>query len=72
MITIYFDGLCYPKTPAAWPAYGYIDLSRRQVDLAGFLAPVGGGPGWTNNVAEYEGLRAARSGWSMRASKRRF
>ncbi len=58
MITVYFDGLCYPKNPGGVAAYGY--LVRRDGELIhkGFGA-VGEGKGMTNNVAEYEGLRAA-------------
>lgn len=58
MITVYFDGLCFPKNPGGVAAYGY--LIYRDVELIhrGFGA-VGEGKGMTNNVAEYEGLKAA-------------
>jgi ribonuclease HI len=58
MITVYFDGLCYPVNPGGVAAYGY--LVQRNGDLIheGWGA-VGEGKGMTNNVAEYEALLAA-------------
>lgn len=58
MITIYFDGLCYPKNPGGVAAYGYLAYRNGQLIHRGFRA-VGEGKGMTNNVAEYEGLLAA-------------
>ncbi len=58
MITVYFDGLCYPKNPSGIAAYGYLIYSDNQLVHKGFGA-VGEGKGMTNNVAEYEGLKAA-------------
>jgi ribonuclease HI len=58
MITIYFDGLCYPKNPGGVAAYGYLVYRNRELIHKGFGA-VGEGKGMTNNVAEYEGLLAA-------------
>ncbi len=58
MITIYFDGLCYPKNPGGVAAYGYIVYRDGEPIWRGFGA-VGEGRGMTNNVAEYEGLMAA-------------
>jgi len=58
MITIYFDGLCYPKNPGGVAAYGYLAYRDGQLIHRGFRA-VGEGRGMTNNVAEYEGLLAA-------------
>jgi len=58
MITVYFDGLCYPKNPCGVAAFGYLVLRSGQVVHKGFRA-VGEGRGMTNNVAEYEGLMAA-------------
>lgn len=58
MITVYFDGLCYPKNPCGVAAFGYLVLKNGQVVHKGFRA-VGEGRGMTNNVAEYEGLMAA-------------
>ncbi len=58
MITVYFDGLCYPKNPCGVAAFGYLVLRNGQVVHKGFRA-VGEGRGMTNNVAEYEGLMAA-------------
>lgn len=58
MITVYFDGLCYPKNPCGVAAFGYLILRDGQVVHKGFRA-VGEGKGMTNNVAEYEGLMAA-------------
>jgi ribonuclease HI len=58
MITIYFDGLCYPKNPGGVAAYGYL-VYRDGVPIWRGFGAVGEGRGMTNNVAEYEGLRAA-------------
>jgi len=58
MITVYFDGLCYPKNPCGVAAYGYLICRDDQAIHKGFGA-VGEGKGMTNNVAEYEGLKAA-------------
>jgi ribonuclease HI len=58
MITVYFDGLCFPKNPGGVAAYGYLIYSDGQLVHRGFGA-VGEGKGMTNNVAEYEGLKAA-------------
>jgi ribonuclease HI len=58
MITIYFDGLCYPKNPGGVAAYGYLIYDDGKLIHRGFGA-VGEGRGMTNNVAEYEGLMAA-------------
>ncbi len=58
MITIYFDGLCYPKNPGGVAAYGYLVRRDGELIWQGFGA-VGEGRGMTNNVAEYEGLMAA-------------
>lgn len=58
MITIYFDGLCYPKNPGGVAAYGYIVYRDSEPIWRGF-GGVGEGRGMTNNVAEYEGLMAA-------------
>ena len=58
MITVFFDGLCYPKNPCGVAAYGYLAYRDGQMIHRGFRA-VGEGKGMTNNVAEYEGLMAA-------------
>jgi ribonuclease HI len=58
MITVYFDGLCYPKNPCGVAAYGYLIYRDGELIHRGFRA-VGEGKGMTNNVAEYEGLKAA-------------
>jgi ribonuclease HI len=58
MITVYFDGLCYPKNPCGVAAYGYLVYRDGALIHRGFRA-VGEGKGMTNNVAEYEGLMAA-------------
>ncbi len=58
MITIYFDGLCYPKNPCGVAAYGYLVYRDGKPIWRGF-GTVGEGQGMTNNVAEYEGLMAA-------------
>lgn len=58
MITIYFDGLCYPKNPGGVAAYGYLVRRDGRTVHTGFGA-VGEGRGMTNNVAEYEALMAA-------------
>jgi len=58
MITVYFDGLCYPKNPCGVAAYGYLVYRDGKPIHKGFRA-VGEGKGMTNNVAEYEGLMAA-------------
>ncbi|MDM7912368.1 MAG: ribonuclease HI [Methanotrichaceae archaeon] len=58
MITIYFDGLCYPKNPCGVAAYGYLIYRDGELIHRGFRA-VGEGKGMTSNVAEYEGLKAA-------------
>lgn len=58
MITVYFDGLCYPKNPCGVAAYGYLIYRDGEIIHRGFRA-VGEGKGMTNNVAEYEGLKAA-------------
>jgi ribonuclease HI len=58
MITIHFDGLCYPKNPGGVAAYGYLAHQDGKLIHQGFRA-VGEGKGMTNNVAEYEGLMAA-------------
>lgn len=58
LITLYFDGLCYPKNPGGVAAYGYVISCGGQQIHEGFGA-VGEGRGMTNNVAEYEGLKAA-------------
>jgi ribonuclease HI len=58
MIIVHFDGLCYPRNPGGVAAYGY--LIRRDGELIQQgLGVVGEGRGMTNNVAEYEGLKAA-------------
>jgi len=58
MITIFFDGLCYPINPGGVAAYGY--LIRRDGELIHKgRGVVGEGRGMTNNVAEYEALLAA-------------
>ena len=58
IITIYFDGLCYPRNPGGVAAYGYLVYRNSELIHKGFGA-VGEGKGMTNNVAEYEGLLAA-------------
>ncbi|MDD1726840.1 MAG: ribonuclease HI family protein [Methanothrix sp.] len=58
MITIYFDGLCYPRNPGGVAAYGYAVYRDGKPIWRGFGA-VGEGRGMTNNVAEYEALLAA-------------
>ena len=58
MITIYFDGLCYPRNPGGVAAYGYAVYLDGKPIWRGFGA-VGEGRGMTNNVAEYEALLAA-------------
>jgi ribonuclease HI len=58
MITIYFDGLCYPKNPGGVAAYGYLVYRDNEPIWRGF-GGVGEGRGMTNNVAEYEALMAA-------------
>ena len=58
MITIYFDGLCYPRNPGGVAAYGYAVYRDGKPIWRGFGA-VGEGRGMTNNVAEYEALMAA-------------
>ena len=58
MITVFFDGLCYPKNPGGVAACGYLVYRDGEPIHRGFLA-VGEGKDMTNNVAEYEGLRAA-------------
>ncbi len=60
MITVYFDGLCYPKNPCGVAAYGYLIYRDDELIRQGFGA-VGEGRGMTSNVAEYEGLKAAVS-----------
>jgi ribonuclease HI len=58
MITVHFDGLCYPRNPGGVAAYGY--LIRRDGEMIHHgLGVVGEGKGMTNNVAEYEALEAA-------------
>jgi len=58
LITVNFDGLCYPKNPGGVAAYGYIVRRDGDVIHRGCGA-VGQGRGMTNNVAEYAGLLAA-------------
>jgi ribonuclease HI len=58
MITVYFDGLCYPRNPCGVAAYGYLVYRDGALIHRGFRA-VGEGKGMTNNVAEYEGLMGA-------------
>jgi len=58
MITINFDGLCYPKNPGGVAAYGYL-VSRYGKPIWRGFGSVGEGKGMTNNVAEYEALMAA-------------
>jgi ribonuclease HI len=58
MITVYFDGLCYPKNPGGVAAYGYLVYRDGEPIWRGF-GGVGEGRGMTNNVAEYEALMAA-------------
>jgi ribonuclease HI len=58
MITVYFDGLCYPKNPGGVAAYGYLVSRDGEIVHRGFGA-VGEGRGMTNNVAEYEALLAS-------------
>lgn len=58
MITVYFDGLCYPKNPGGVAAYGYLIYRDNELMHSG-SGVVGEGKGMTNNVAEYEGLNAA-------------
>jgi len=58
MITVYFDGLCYPRNPGGVAAYGYLIYRGNELLHSG-SGIVGEGCGMTNNVAEYEGLKAA-------------
>ncbi len=58
MITVYFDGLCYPRNPGGVAAYGYLIYRDNELIHSG-SGVVGEGEGMTNNVAEYEGLNAA-------------
>lgn len=58
MITVYFDGLCYPRNPGGIAAFGYAVYRDGKSIWRGFGA-VGEGRGMTNNVAEYEALMAA-------------
>lgn len=58
MITVFFDGLCYPKNPGGVAAYGYLVYSDGKLVHTG-RGVVGRGRGMTNNVAEYEGLLAS-------------
>ncbi|NTW37475.1 MAG: ribonuclease H, partial [Syntrophobacteraceae bacterium] len=50
MITVYFDGLCYPKNPGGVAAYGYLVYRDSEPIWRGF-GGVGEGRGMTNNVA---------------------
>jgi ribonuclease HI len=58
MITVHFDGLCYPRNPGGVAAYGYL-IRRDGEPIHQGLGVVGEGKGMTNNVAEYEALKAA-------------
>jgi ribonuclease HI len=58
MITVHFDGLCYPRNPGGVAAYGYLIRRNGELIHQG-LGVVGEGKGMTNNVAEYEALKAA-------------
>jgi ribonuclease HI len=58
MIIVYFDGLCYPRNPGGVAAYGYLIHRDGELIQRG-LGVVGEGKGMTNNVAEYEALKAA-------------
>ncbi|HOT07508.1 MAG: Ribonuclease HI [Methanosaeta sp. PtaB.Bin039] len=58
MITVNFDGLCYPRNPGGVAAYGFLVRRDGQVLHRG-MGVVGQGRGMTNNVAEYEALLAA-------------
>jgi len=58
MITVYFDGLCYPKNSGGVVTYGYLIYCDNELIHSG-SGVVGEGKGMTNNVAEYEGLNAA-------------
>ncbi|MCJ7443920.1 MAG: ribonuclease HI family protein [Methanotrichaceae archaeon] len=58
MITVYFDGLCQPINPGGVATYGFLVYDEEELIHCGY-GVVGEGKGMTNNVAEYEGLRAA-------------
>ena len=60
MIEVWFDGVCEPKNPGGYGAYGlYIKNSNSVLLEEGIL--VGQGKDMSNNVAEYSGfLRALR------------
>ncbi len=60
MIQVWFDGVCEPKNPGGYGAYGlYIDKNGYASFKEGVL--VGNGPKISNNVAEYSGfLRALK------------
>ena len=68
---LYFDGSCEPCNPGGVATYGWIAEHGGEVLASGSGIVARGGPGSTNNVAEYSalgfGLRhLADRGWSGR------
>lgn len=58
MIKAWFDGVCEPKNPGGFAAYGiHVEVDGAVVARRG--AYVGNGPLYSNNVAEYSGFIAA-------------
>ncbi|MHA1862439.1 MAG: ribonuclease HI [Candidatus Thorarchaeota archaeon] len=52
---LFFDGACEPTNPGGIASFGFL-LRVNGKDIASGKGVVGNGPGFTNNVAEYEGL----------------
>lgn len=52
---LFFDGACEPTNPGGIASFGFV-LRVNGKDIASGKGVVGNGPGFTNNVAEYEGL----------------
>ncbi len=52
---LFFDGACEPTNPGGIASFGFLLVTNGN-DIASGKGVVGRGPGFTNNVAEYEGL----------------
>ncbi len=52
---LFFDGACEPTNPGGIASFGFLLLANGK-DIASGKGVVGRGSGFTNNVAEYEGM----------------
>lgn len=70
MLTLYADGLCEPRNPGGWACWGWCAVDGA-VEVGSGHGCLGGGPGMTNNLAEYEAAIQALS-WAAESGHERL